>query len=46
MVSRFFVTKLEMVETMEGVALNMRVPYFYPTSTPKKGKEDEKTTAA
>jgi len=34
MVWRLFVTKLETVETMECVALNMRAPYFYPTSTP------------
>ena len=33
MVWRFFATKLETAETMEGVALNMRAPYFYPTST-------------
>jgi hypothetical protein len=33
MVWRLFATKLETAETMEGVALNMRAPYFYPTST-------------
>ena len=33
MVWRLFATKLESAETMEGVALNMRAPYFYPTST-------------
>jgi TRAP transporter TAXI family solute receptor len=33
MVWRPFATKLETAETMEGVALNMRAPYFYPTST-------------
>ena len=27
-----FVTKLETAETMEGVALTMSAPYFYPTS--------------
>jgi hypothetical protein len=32
MVWRPFATKLETAETMEGVALNMRTPYFYPTS--------------
>ena len=30
---RLFATKLETAETVEGVALNMRAPYFYPTST-------------
>jgi hypothetical protein len=33
MVWRFFATKLETAETMEGVALNMRAPHFYPTLT-------------
>gem|GEM_PF-5397869 len=32
MVLRLFPAKLETAETMEGVALNMRVPYFYMTS--------------
>jgi hypothetical protein len=30
---RLFATKLETAKTMEDVALNMRAPYFYPTST-------------
>jgi len=34
MVWRSFAAKLETVGTMEGVALNMRAPYFYPTSNP------------
>ncbi|MDA3834111.1 MAG: hypothetical protein PF495_12015 [Spirochaetales bacterium] len=34
-VLRLFATKLETAETMEDVALNMRAPYFYPTSTQK-----------
>jgi len=33
MVRRLFATKLETAETMENVALNMRAPYFCPTST-------------
>jgi len=33
MVWCLFITKLEMAETIEGVALNVRTPYFYPTST-------------
>jgi hypothetical protein len=37
MVWRPFATKLERAKTMEGVALNMRAPYFYPTSTKKFG---------
>ena len=42
MVWRFFATKMETAETMEGVALNMSAPYFYPTSTQisKKHKEE------
>jgi hypothetical protein len=40
MVWRLFATKLETAETMEGVALNMRAPYFYPTSTPTSGFVD------
>jgi hypothetical protein len=32
---RLFAAKLETAETMEGVALNMRAPYFYPTSAPE-----------
>jgi hypothetical protein len=30
-----FATNLETAETMEGVALNMCAPYFYPTSAPE-----------
>jgi len=33
MIWRLFATKLETAKTMEGVALNMRAPYFYPPST-------------
>ncbi|MDP2839017.1 MAG: hypothetical protein Q8O11_03090 [Syntrophales bacterium] len=33
MVWRPFATKLETAETMEGVAINMRAPYFSPTSS-------------
>jgi hypothetical protein len=33
MVWRLFATKLEKAETMGKVALNMRAPYFCPTST-------------
>jgi hypothetical protein len=40
MVWRLFATKLETAETMEGVALNMRAPYFYPTSTQIISKQD------
>ena len=36
MVRCLFATKLETAETMEGVALNMRAPYFYPTSIQKE----------
>jgi len=32
MVWRLFAKKLETAETMESIALNMRAPYFYPTS--------------
>jgi hypothetical protein len=32
MVWRLFATKLETAETMEGVVLNMRAAYFYPTN--------------
>jgi hypothetical protein len=32
MVWGLFATKLETAETMEGLDLNMRAPYFYPTS--------------
>jgi len=32
MVLRLFPATLETAETMEGVALNMRTPYFYTTS--------------
>jgi hypothetical protein len=42
MVSRLFATKLETAETMEGVALNMRAPYFYPTLTQKKYQNSRK----
>jgi hypothetical protein len=35
MVWRFFVMELETAETMEGVALNMHEPYFYPTDSKK-----------
>ena len=38
MVWRLFATKLETAETMEGVAVNMCAPYFYPTSTQTKSK--------
>jgi hypothetical protein len=40
MVWRLFATKLETAETREGVALNMSTPYFYSTSTQKKGYND------
>jgi hypothetical protein len=33
MVWRLFAMKLETAETMEGVSLNRRSPYFYPTLT-------------
>jgi len=33
MVWRLFAPKLEAAETIEGVALNMRAPYFYSTAT-------------
>jgi len=35
MVWRLFATKLETAETMEGVAINMWAPYFYPAATQK-----------
>jgi hypothetical protein len=36
MVWRLFATEMETAETMEGVALNRRAPYFYPTSTQER----------
>jgi hypothetical protein len=42
MVWLLFATKLETAETMEGVALNMRAPYFYPTSTHATNMEEKK----
>jgi hypothetical protein len=44
MVWRPFATKLETAETMEGVALNMRAPYFYPTSTQISNKYQKNVT--
>ena len=38
MVWRLFATKLETAETMEGVAVNMRAMYFYPTATQTTSK--------
>ncbi|MBU3969153.1 hypothetical protein KJ991_03005 [Patescibacteria group bacterium] len=38
MVWRLFATKLATGETMEGVAVNMRAPDFYPTTTQTKSK--------
>jgi len=35
MALHFLAPKLKTAKTMEDVALNMRAPYFYPTSTQK-----------